>query len=87
MTPNFNYCFFLFGFCCQRETFSTHSSEGNEANNQHQLYIPHRTCTAQMYAHLCKELRVLKFFYMFYVAVWKFYYKLIDNNLPAYFSI
>ena len=35
---------------------------------------------------LCKELRVLKVFDMLYVAVWKFYYKLMHNNLPAYFS-
>ena len=35
---------------------------------------------------LCKELRVLKVFDMFYVAVWKFCYKVMHNNLPAYFS-
>ena len=35
---------------------------------------------------LCKELRVLKVFDMFYVAVWKFYYKLMHNDLPLYFS-
>ena len=35
---------------------------------------------------LCKELRVLKVFDMIYVAVWKFYYKLMHNDLPLYFS-
>ena len=35
---------------------------------------------------LCKELRVLKVFDMFYVAIWKFYYKLMHNDLPKYFS-
>ena len=35
---------------------------------------------------LCKELRVLKVFGMFNVAVWKFYYKLMHNDLPLYFS-
>ena len=34
----------------------------------------------------CKELRVLKVFDMFYVAVWKFYYELMHNDLPLYFS-
>ena len=34
---------------------------------------------------LCKELRALKVFDMFYVAVWKFYYKLMHNDLPSYF--
>ena len=68
----------MLGFCCQREPFSTHSSEGIEANNKQQLYIHTEP--------LCKELGVFKFFYMFYVAVRKFYYKLMLNNLPAYFS-
>ena len=35
---------------------------------------------------LCKELRMLKVFDMFYVAVWKFCYKLMHNDLPLYFS-
>ena len=34
-----------------------------------------------------KELRVLKVFDMFYVAVWKFYYKLMHNDLPLHFSV
>ena len=80
ITPHFNYCILCLGsICCQREPFSTHSSEeGIEVyNNQQQLHFPYR---------ICKELRVLKVFDMFYVAVWKFYYKLMHNNLPAYFS-
>ena len=52
----------MLGFCSQREPFSTHSSEeGIKANNQQQLHFPHEP--------LCKELRVLKVFDMFYVAV------------------
>ena len=52
----------MLGLCCQREPFSTHSSEEDiEANNQQQLHFPHRT--------ICKELRVLKVFDMVYVAV------------------
>ena len=35
---------------------------------------------------LCKKLRMLNVFDMFYVAVWKFYYKLMHNDLPLYFS-
>ena len=35
---------------------------------------------------LCKELRVLKVFDMFDVAIWKFYYKLMYNDSPEYFS-
>ena len=30
---------------------------------------------------LCKKLRMLKVFDMFYVAIWKFYYKLMHNDL------
>ena len=73
----------MLGFCCQREPFSTHSSEEGieaDANNQQQLHFPHRTI------RLCKELHVLKVFDMFYVAEWKFYYKLMHNNFPAYLS-
>ena len=73
ITPHFNYCI----LCCQREPFSTHSSEeGIEANSN---YISHTE-------PLCKELRVLKVFDMFYAAIWKFYYKLMHNNVPAHIS-
>ena len=35
---------------------------------------------------ICKKLRILKISDMFSVALWKFYYKLMNNKLPAYFS-
>ena len=35
---------------------------------------------------LCKRLRILKISDMFSVALWKFYYKLMNNKLPEYFS-
>ena len=35
---------------------------------------------------LCKKLRVFKVFDMFYVAIWKFYCKLMHNDLLEYCS-
>ena len=35
---------------------------------------------------LCKRLRILQISDMFYVAIWKFYYKLMNNKLPEYYS-
>ena len=34
---------------------------------------------------ICKNLRLLKLTDMFSIAVWKFYYKLMNNQLPTYF--
>ena len=34
-----------------------------------------------------KELRLLKVTCMFSLAIWKFYYKLINNQLPIYFEL
>ena len=34
---------------------------------------------------ICKDLRLLKFTDMFSIAIWKFYYKLMNNQLPMYF--
>ena len=34
---------------------------------------------------ICKDLRLLKVTDMFSIAVWKFYYKLTNNQLPTYF--
>ena len=55
------------------------------------IYIKRKKCTTnnRYIFHtelLCKELRVLKVFDMFYVAIWKFYYKLMHKDLPEYFS-
>ena len=35
---------------------------------------------------ICKNLRLLKLTDMFSIAVWKFYYKLMNNQLPTYFT-
>ena len=35
---------------------------------------------------LCKKLRVLKVFDIFYAAIWNFFYKLMHNDLAEYFS-
>ena len=35
---------------------------------------------------ICKRLRIMKISDMFSVAIWKFYYKLMNNKLPEYFS-
>ena len=36
---------------------------------------------------LCKQNRLIKLPNMFSLAVWKFYYKLMNNQLPIYFSV
>ena len=36
---------------------------------------------------LCKQIRLIKLPNMFSWAVWKFYYKLINNQMPIYFSV
>ena len=35
---------------------------------------------------ICKKLRILKISDMLFVALWKFYYKLMNKKLPEYFS-
>ncbi len=35
---------------------------------------------------ICKQLRLLKVPDMFRISIWKFYFKLMTNKLPAYFS-
>ena len=35
---------------------------------------------------ICKKLQLLKLTNMFSIAVWKFYYKLMNNQLPTYFT-
>ena len=35
---------------------------------------------------ICKELLLLQVSDMFRISLWKFYYKLMNNNLPSYFS-
>ena len=79
ITPQFNYCILCWGSVV-RENHSLHILQKRALRLiTNSNYISHTE-------PLCKELRVLKVFDMFYVAVWKFYYKLTHNNLPAYFS-
>ena len=65
---------------------------GSVISENHSLHILQkralRLITNSKYTEpLCKELRVLKVFDMFYVnAIWKFYNKLMHNDLPEYFS-
>ena len=79
ITPHFNYCILCWGSVV-KENHSLHILQKRALRLiTNSNYISHTE-------PLCKELRVLKVFDMFYVAVWKFYYKLMHNNLPAYFS-
>ena len=79
ITPHFNDCILCWGSVV-KENHSLHILQKRALRLiTNSNYISHTE-------PLCKELRVLKVFDMFYVAVWKFYYKLMRNNLPAYFS-
>ena len=68
--------------------------QGSVISENHSLHILQKMAlrlitTSRYISHtepLCKELRVLKVFDMVYVAIWKFYYKLMHNDLPEYFS-
>ena len=76
--PYFNYCILVWGATI------------NEGNPLHLLpkkalrlisnsnYIVHTE-------PICKNLCLLKLTDMFSIAVWKFYYKLMNNQLPTYF--
>ena len=79
ITPHFNYCTLYWGSVV-RENHSLHILQKRASRPI--TIIKHISHTKP----LCKELRVLKVFDMFYVAVWKFCNKLMHNNLPAYFS-
>ena len=77
--PQFNYCILCWGSVIS-ENHSLHILQKKALRLiTNSSYISHTE-------PLCKELRVLKVFDMFYVAVWKFYYKLMHNDLPLYFS-
>ena len=77
--PHFHYCLLLWG---------------SVVKDNHSLHLLQkkalRIITYSDYlAHtepLCKRLRILKISDMFSVALWKFYYKLMNNKLPEYFS-
>ena len=78
--PYFNYCIL---------------SWGSKIKENHQLYLLQkkavRIITHSNYiAHtepLCKQYGIIKLTDMFSLAIWKFYYKLMNNQLPTYFSL
>ena len=76
--PFFNYCILMWGATI------------NDGNLLHRLQKkPLRLISSSNYiAHtepICKKLFLLKLTDMFPVAVWKFYYKLMNDQLPIYF--
>ena len=77
--PHVHYCLVLWGYVV-KENHSLHLLRKKAL----------RIITNSDYlAHtepICKKLRTLKISNMFSVALWKFYYKLIINKLPEYFS-
>ena len=77
--PHFHYCLLLWGSVV-KENHSLHLLQKKAL----------RIITNSDYlAHtepLCKKLRILKISDMFSVALWKFYYKLMNNKLPEHFS-
>ena len=77
--PHFHYCLLLWGSVV-KENHSLHLLQKKAL----------RIITNSDYlAHtepLCKKLWILKISDMFSVALWKFYYKLMNNKLPEHFS-
>ena len=77
--PHFHYCLLLWGSVV-KENHSLHLLQKKAI----------RIITNSDYlAHtepLCKTLRILKISDMFSVALWNFYYKLMNNKLPEHFS-
>lgn len=77
--PHLNYCLIIWG---------SHVYEGHKVHLTQKRAI--RVITNSKYiAHtepICKSLKLLKITDMFLLTVWKFYYKLLNNSLPAYFQ-
>ena len=77
--PHFHYCLLLWGSVV-KENHSLHLLQKKAL----------RIITNSDYlAHtepIRKKLRILKISDMFSVALWEFYYKLMNNKLPEYFS-
>ena len=76
--PYFNYCILAWGATI---------SKGNPLHLLQKKAL--RLISNSNYiAHtelICKDLRLLKLNDMFSIAIWKFYYKLMNNQLPMYF--
>ena len=80
MLPYFNYCIL---------------SLGSVIKNNHHLHLLQKKAVRiitnnHFNAHiepLLKELGLLKITNIFSLAIWKFYFKLMSNQLPAYFTV
>ena len=80
MLPYFNYCIL---------------SWGSVLKNNHHLHLLQKKAiriitNSHFIAHtepLLKELGLLKITNIFSLAIWKFYFKLMSDQLPAYFTV
>ena len=77
--PHFHYCLLLWGSVV-KENHSLHLLQKKA------LRIITNSDDLAHTEPIYKKLRVLKISDMFSVALWKFYYKLMKNRLPEYFS-
>ena len=77
--PHFHYCLLLWGSVV-KENHSLRllqkKAVGIITNSD---YLRHTE-------PICKKVKILKISDMFSVALWKFYYKLMNNKLPSCFS-
>ena len=77
--PHFHYCLLVWG---------------SNVKDGHKLHLLQKKAirsigNSHYIAHtepICKRLHMLKVSDMFRVAIWKFYYKLMNNKLPSYFN-
>ena len=74
--PYFNYCILVWGATI---------NEGNPLLQKKALRLISNLNYIAHTESICKNLRLLKLTDMFSIAVWKFYYKLMNNQLPTYF--
>ena len=79
ITPHCYYCLLVWGF---------------NVKDGHNLHLLHKKAiriigNSHYIAHsepICKRLHMLNVSDMFLVAIWKFYYKLMNNKLASYFN-
>ena len=77
--PHFHYCLLVWG---------------SNVKDGHKLHLLQKKAirvisNSHYIAHtepICKRLHTLKVSDMFRLAIWKFYYKLMNNKLPSYFN-
>ena len=80
MLPYFYYCLLLWGSVIKEKTlFAPALKDGSKNNYQQRLLGSYRT-------HMqCKKLGIVNISDMISVALWKFYYRLMNKKLPQYF--